>query len=120
MAARARGVVGVAVAVDLVEVDALALGELVASGRCHPDLADRITIAPVELPRRDVGQGAQDRPGDGAGLVVADHGDADTVVVEPERVRALDQVADPTGPALPDPAEPVDQEVVADVEMAEE
>src|SRR3546814_9540066 len=85
MAARARGVVGVAVAVDLVEVDALALGELVASGRCHPDLADRITIAPVELPRRDVGQGAQDRPGDGAGLVVADHGDADTVVVEPER-----------------------------------
>src|SRR3546814_20758659 len=97
MAARARGVVGVAVAVDLVEVDALALGELVASGRCHPDLADRITIAPVELPSRDVGQGAKDRPGDGAGLVVAAHGDADTVVVEPERVRALAQDADSHG-----------------------
>jgi len=48
------------------------------------------------------------------GLEVADRGHGERVVVVAERVGADDRTVDPASPALPDPAELVDQEVVAD------
>ena len=66
---------------------------------------------PGEQPRERTLRGGRDR----ARRVVADHGDADRARVEPLRVGADHVPVDSARPALEDVAEPVDEEVVADV-----
>ena len=117
---RAGGVAHVAVAADRVEADlrterVFGVG---ASGRGEHRCPERVAVVQAELPgvevveggdrgiaRRHRGVGAQQRGGEG-------------VLVEPARVCAEDRPGDAAVTPLPDHAEAVDQEVVADVAPA--
>ena len=119
VAAGARGVVGVAVAVDDRQADGLARGELVAALR--RDLCPALRVAAVhrELPGGQLRQRGEHRAGRLSGLVVADHREAGRGVVEAQGVRAADRLVDPAVPALPDRAVVVDEEVVGEVGPAQ-
>ena len=106
--ARARGRRRVAVAVDRLEVP---LGDPLL-GRRGVDAVQR------ELPGEQRGVGLDHRLAGLGDLVVADRRHREGVVVVAEGVRADDGAVDAAVPALPDPAEAVDQEVVADVAPA--
>ncbi len=71
-----------------------------------------------ELPREELAVGAQHHVGGLHGVEVADGRHRERVLVVVERVRAHDRLVDAAVAALPDPAEPVDEEVVADVAPA--
>ena len=68
-----------------------------------------------KLPREEADDRVDHRVGGADGLVVADHRDARGAGVEAAGVRADHRGAQPAGAPLPQPAEPVDQDVVADV-----
>ena len=71
-----------------------------------------------ELPREELAVGPQHHVGGLDGVEVADRRHREGVLVVVERVRADDRLVDAAVAALPDPAEPVDEEVVADVAPA--
>ena len=103
--ARARRRAGVAVTVDRSEGAAT---DLLRHRR-------RVHAVQRELPREQLAVGAQHdvrRPDD---VEVADGRHREGVVVVVERVGTDDRLVDAAVAALPDPTEPVDQEVVADV-----
>ena len=119
MAAGAGGLVGVAVAVDGGQPDLAAAAVPVAALRPDADVAPRVAVERVQLPRGDGGDRVEDLVGGADELEVPDHGDAGRGRVEAQRVRAAHEPARAAGAAGPDPPEPVDEEVVADVGPAQ-
>ena len=117
--ARAGGLVGVAVAVDGGQPDLAAAAVPVAALRPDADVAPRVAVERVELPRGDGCDRVEDLVGGADELEVPDHGDAGRRRVEAQRVGAAHEPPRAAGPARPDPAEPVDEEVVADVGPAQ-
>ena len=112
------------------------LEQVVAGAGCGPDLAvsddgrrrclllsgglQRIDPVVRELPRHEAVEPLDGRCGDGRivtglAVVTAEHGHADRTVVVTGGVRTDDGSVDATGTALEHAAEPIDEEVVADV-----
>ncbi len=106
--ARAGGGPGVAVPVDGLEG--------AAADVLRP--VHRVDARHAELPGEQRAVGPQHRLRGARGLEVADRRHRERVVVVAEGVGADDRARDPAVAALPDPAELVDQEVVADVAPA--
>src|SRR5687767_9090149 len=84
----------------------------------HADPAEDVEVMQVVLPRQDSPQARSHRGGRAGAAEGPDHGDAEGTGIEPTRVRPDDGAAHPAVAALVDRAEPVDEEVVADVAPA--
>ncbi len=111
----ARGLLVVAMTRDVEDVDQVARFGVVATGGTHHGVAQRVDAVEGELPAQQtpdrvahhrVGADAREGP---------EHRHPDALGVETEGVAAHDRFEQSGLPRLPDPPEPVDHEVVADV-----
>ena len=113
--ARAIREARVAVARDRAQEDRQARPEARVPARDERLRRRGIDVREVEAPGEQLRERLARLRGHRQRAVLAEHGDADRAGVEPLRMRADDVALDPAVAALVDGAEPVDEEVVADV-----